>query len=199
MDRTISLGLLILFSPLFMAVFIGMKLNMWLHPPDRGRWFYRERRISNGQVFEVLKFRILREDILETAHKAGKHARPYEAHSANLTKIGWYLKKWYLDELPQLFNIFRGDISLVGPRPWPIHMVEKQVNQGITYRHLMPAGWTGPVQVAKGSDQQLHATQLDLEYLARCTTWDQWRLLKYDLQLLRETLNTMLEGKGLQF
>ncbi|MDM8530621.1 sugar transferase [Anaerolineales bacterium HSG25] len=200
MDKLISLTFIALFSPVFLFSIVGIAIGMLLHPADRGSWFYRERRISRGRQFDVLKFRILREDVLERGRREGKHARMYEGDVENLTWAGQYLlKKWYFDELPQLFNIFKGDMSLVGPRPWPVHMVEAQIEKGITYRHLIMAGWTGPVQVTKGHNSLLKHQQIDLEYLAQCLTWPKWKLFKYDLEILRETLRTMLEGKGLKY
>ena len=81
------------------------------------------------------------------------HARLHEADEANLTWAGRrVLKPWYLDELPQLWNVLRGDMSLVGPRPWPPSMVADQVAKGYTYRNEFVAGWTGPAQVQKGRD-----------------------------------------------
>ena len=75
----------------------------------------------------------------------------HEGEEANLTWAGRrLLKPRYLDELPQIWNVFRGDMSLVGPRPWPPPMVANQVAKGITYRNEIVAGWTGPAQVEKG-------------------------------------------------
>ena len=79
------------------------------------------------------------------------HARLHEGDEQNLTWAGRrVLKPWYLDELPQIWNVLRGDMSLVGPRPWPPSMVADQVAKGLTYRNEFVAGWTGPAQVQKG-------------------------------------------------
>src|SRR5438552_7740664 len=152
-----------------------MTIDMIVSPRDRGWLFYREPRISRGRLFGLLKFRTLRRDVLEEMRAAGGHARLYESDPANLTWAGRrLLKPWYLDELPQLLNVLRGDISLVGPRPWPPEMVERQVAEGTDYRLRIMAGLTGPAQVTKGGDQ-LYA-DLDERYVEACRTLSGWAL-----------------------
>ena len=92
-------------------------LDMLRCPRDRGRLLYRERRVSQGRSFDLLKLRTLRESVL--AEAAG-HVRPFEGDAANLTWAGRrVLKPLYLDELPQLVNVLRGEMSLVGPSTLP--------------------------------------------------------------------------------
>jgi lipopolysaccharide/colanic/teichoic acid biosynthesis glycosyltransferase len=177
-----------------------LALDMLLSPRDRGRWLYRERRISRGHEFEVLKFRVLREDVLaEAAAQDGGYARLYERDHANLTRAGRILKRIYADELPQLVNVLRGDISLVGPRPWPVPMVERQVADGLDYRLHVVAGWTGPAQVRKDSSAKSQATNLDLEYVELCRTLSASQLLRHDLAVLGRSLRTVLRGRGLRY
>ena len=91
-----------------------------------------------------------------------------EADEANLTWAGRrLLKPWYLDELPQLWNVLRGDMSLVGPRPWPPSMVANQVASGLTYRNEFVAGWTGPAQVQKGATESAGYAALDFAMSSR--------------------------------
>jgi lipopolysaccharide/colanic/teichoic acid biosynthesis glycosyltransferase len=190
----------LILSPVFALAFLVLALDMLLVPRDRGRWFYRERRISRGRTFDVLKFRVLREDVLaEVAERDDTYARLYERDHQNLTHAGWLIKRLYLDELPQLLNIMRGDMSLVGPRPWPVPMVERQVAEGNDYRLHVIAGWTGPAQVRKDSAERGKATQRDLEYIELCWTLTGMQLLRYDLGVLRQSLGTVLRGRGLQY
>src|SRR5689334_23146832 len=161
----------------------------------RGRPFYREPRISHGRTFGLLKFRTLRTDVLA---RAAGHARLLEADPANLTWLGRHLlKPWYLDELPQLWNVLRGDMSLVGPRPWPPHLVEEQRAEGATYRDEVPAGLTGLAQLTKGSDQRY--ADLDLAYIERCRELGGWALARYDLEILARTLGVVGRGEGLSY
>src|SRR6185503_13874505 len=121
-------------------------------------------------------------------------ARLLEAEPANLTWLGRrVLKPWYVDELPQLLNVVRGDISLVGPRPWPPELVEQQVAGGTDYRLRIVAGLTGPAHVSKGGDQ-LYA-DLDERYLRAYRTLGAWALVRYDLGILRQTVRVLARGE----
>jgi lipopolysaccharide/colanic/teichoic acid biosynthesis glycosyltransferase len=185
LDVAVAAALLLVLSPLFVAVLIAYGF----------RPFYREPRISAGRTFGLLKFRTLRRDVL--AH-AGGHARPLEADPANLTWLGRHvLKPWYLDEAPQLWNVLRGDFSLVGPRPWPPALVERQRADGMTYRDEVPAGLTGLAQLSKGSER-LYA-DLDLQYVARASRLGSWGLVRYDLSILARTLGVIARGQGLSY
>jgi len=199
-DKAVAVLLLVLLSPVLLFAVIVLGLDMLLERADRGGWLYRERRISQGRRFDLLKFRVLREDAL--AHlrgNTGAYSRLYEREEDNLTRAGRILKRMYLDELPQLFNVLRGDISLVGPRPWPVKMVEEQIAQGFDYRNRIVAGWTGPAQVRKDSPKRSQATAYDLQYVEACRTLSAPRLLRYDASLLAQSVATMLRGKGLKY
>jgi len=117
-DRGVAALLLCLLSLIFALAFLVLAADKWFVREDRGSWLYRERRISQGRQFDLLKFRVLKEEALARLRSAeGDYARLYERDEANLTAAGRLLKRMYLDELPQLVNILRGDMSLVGPRP----------------------------------------------------------------------------------
>ena len=197
-DVAVAASLLVALSPAIVAVLASMTLNMLVSPRDRGPFLYRERRISRGRPFDLLKFRTVRAEVLDVA--AG-HVRPHEAYAANLTWAGRrILKPWYLDELPQLVNVLWGDISLVGPRPWPPELVASQLSRGVDYRLLVPGGWTGPAQIAKGTELVEHGAEtLDLGYVDRCRRSSALSLIRYDVGILRETLRTMLRGEGMSY
>jgi lipopolysaccharide/colanic/teichoic acid biosynthesis glycosyltransferase len=199
-DRVVATLLLLLALPLLLVAALLIALDMLFVPRDRGPWFYRERRITRGREFDVLKFRVLRRSALEElAGKQGSYARQYEEDTSNLTWAGAIIKRIYADELPQLFSVLRGELSLVGPRPWPVPMVEKQVADGHDYRLRITAGWTGPAQVRKDIGRKGESTALDLEYVGLCRTLGGMKLLRYDLGILRQSIGTMLRGRGLKF
>jgi lipopolysaccharide/colanic/teichoic acid biosynthesis glycosyltransferase len=175
-----------------------MVLDMLLVRADRGPFLYRERRVSRGSEFDLLKIRTLRTDVLERLGP-DDYARLPEQDTANLTRAGRVLKRWYLDELPQLINILRGDMSLVGPRPWPPAMVLEQLAEGFDYRQHVQAGWTGPAQITKGGSVERSHAELDLGYVEACRTWSAARLVRYDLGILLRTTVVLLQGQGLRF
>jgi lipopolysaccharide/colanic/teichoic acid biosynthesis glycosyltransferase len=199
LDESIALVLLVVLSPVFAFLFLAIGLDMALRREDRGAWLYRERRISRGREFDLLKFRTLRRAAL-AGMQGESHVRLLEADEANLTWAGRrILKPWYLDELPQLWNVVRGDMSLVGPRPWPPSMVAKQVGQGLTYREEFIAGWTGPAQVQKGATETSGYAQLDVAYVQAARAAGARALLRMDLAILWKTLLVMARGEGLEF
>jgi lipopolysaccharide/colanic/teichoic acid biosynthesis glycosyltransferase len=200
LDKVVSLALLLLLAPVFAVVLGAMLVDMLLQPADRGSFLYREPRISRGRQFDLLKFRTLRRDVLDRAPGAESHVRLLEADLENLTWAGRrVLKPWYLDELPQVWNVLRGDMSLVGPRPWPPSMVASQVAQGYMYRNEFVAGWTGPAQVEKGVAEPAGYVLLDVAYVRACRTSSAFRIVRTDLGLLRRTFVVMAKGEGLRF
>ena len=199
-DVVVAVVLLVVLAPLLLVSVLLIAIDMLVVPRDRGSWFYRERRITRGREFDVLKFRVLRRSALEDlAGKPGRYARLYEEDTSNLTWAGSIIKRIYADELPQLFSVLRGDLSLVGPRPWPVPMVEKQVAEGYDYRMRITAGWTGPAQVQKDLGKKGEATARDLEYVQLCQRLGGLELLRYDLGILRQSIATMLRGRGLRY
>jgi lipopolysaccharide/colanic/teichoic acid biosynthesis glycosyltransferase len=197
-DVLVSGVLLLVFAPVLLVELLAIALDALFVPRDRGSVLYREPRISRGRTFELLKFRTLRRDALADMRRTGRHARLYEADPANLTWAGRrVLKPWYLDEVPQLLNVLRGDISLVGPRPWPPEMVERQVAEGRDYRKHVKAGLTGPAQVTKG--EGVPYENLDLGYVERCRTSNGWALVRYDFKIMLRTIGVIARGEGLNY
>ena len=200
LDKGVSLLLLVVLAPVFAIVLAAMGIDMLVSRRDRGRWLYHERRVSRGREFDLLKFRTLRRDVLERVRSEESHARLHEGDQQNLTWVGRrVLKPWYLDELPQIWNVLRGEMSLVGPRPWPPSLVANQVATGITYRNEFVAGWTGPAQVEKGVVASAGYTQLDVAYMNACWRSGAWGIVRRDLAILRRTVLVIARGEGLRF
>jgi sugar transferase (PEP-CTERM system associated) len=156
-----------------------------------GPVLYRQERVGqNGRTFSISKFRSMRTD----AEKDGKPVWA-AANDNRVTRVGNVIRKLRIDELPQLFNVLRGDMSLVGPRPERPFFVE-QLTQEIPFyalRHSVKPGVTGWAQVrypyGATVEDSLQKLQYDLYYVKNHT-------LFLDLVVLMETVGVVLTGKG---
>ena len=171
LDIAATLVGLLLISPLLAVISIGVLITS-------GRpILYSQTRIGRGgKPFEILKFRSMRRD-------AERETGPIWASSSDTrcTRLGLFLRKTNLDELPQLWNVLRGDMSLVGPRPErPIFVDEfRQILPDYDLRHAMPVGMTGWAQVHgwRGRTSIRKRLQYDLDYIQRWSFWLDIRVL----------------------
>ena len=153
-----------------------------------------------GRRFRMWKLRTMTHDA-EARKRALLHLNEMDGpvfkirRDPRVTRVGRVLRRYSVDEIPQLWNVLRGEMSLVGPRPWPEELVERQLARGLDYRLRVAAGWTGPAQVAKGRARDYEA--LDLAYVELLETRPGWTVLRHDLGVLRQTVGTMLRGEGL--
>lgn len=186
---------LVVLSPVFAACAVAVAFEGAVRPNARGPIFFREKRVSRGRVFDLLKFRVLDRKALESIGPGPTHIARLE-REGRLTVVGRVLKQWYLDELPQLWNIARGDMFLIGTRPWPIELYEAHLAEGFTYKRDMPAGLIGPVQAHKG-DTTADPVDLDLSYWEEFQNASALRLLVIDLKLIGGSLRVQLEHRGI--
>lgn len=194
--RSVALAALVLVSPLFVGVAVAIKLEGLLRPSARGPVFFTETRIGRGRRFGLLKFRTITREALDDLGPGPTHIKLLE-QSGDVTKVGAVLKRWYLDELPQLINIVRGDMALVGTRPWPIELYEEHLAQGHSLKRDMPAGLLGPVQAAKGDENSPGGLALDAEYFEAYQTLPLHRLLALDAKIALGCIKVMAEHRGL--
>ena len=169
-------------------------------PPSKGPILLSEPRGSEGRVFGIPKFRIIRMDAYRRVSKEQKylHIKPMERVPENLTTVGGFLKKFYLDELPQLFSILKGDMSFVGPRPWPLEPYYDELERGILRKKLIRPGLTGLVQANKGNPDSHDEWTLDYVYIGfMASSRSGWVKLGLDLKVLFWSLKTVLQAKGL--
>ncbi|MFR5029547.1 MAG: sugar transferase, partial [Coprococcus sp.] len=163
MDLVCGFILLIIASP-FMLI---SALAIWLY--DRGPVFYKQDRLTlNGKVFKIIKFRSMKMD-----SEAGG-AQLAKKDDDRITPVGKWLRKLHLDELPQLFNVLKGDMSLVGPRPERPEIAElyKKTFPEFDYRLKMKAGLTGYAQVyGKYNTTPRDKVKLDLTYYEQYSIW----------------------------
>jgi putative colanic acid biosynthesis UDP-glucose lipid carrier transferase len=182
-DFLLSLLLLMVASPAMLLIAAGVKLS------SRGPVFYAQERVTwNGRHFTMLKFRTMPVDA--EAATGPVWASPGEQRA---TRFGAFLRRTSLDELPQLINVLRGDMSLVGPRPERPEFVEqfRQQIPGYMQKHLVKAGITGWAQVndLRGDTDLARRIEYDLYYI------DNWSLL-FDLRILCLTLWHILTSRN---
>ncbi len=195
-DKVAALAGLLALSPLFLLIAALSKLEGLFFRESRGPVFYRQIRISEGRPFAFYKFRITKKSILDEEEQRRDRFKSLE-RGENCTGIGSWLKTFYLDELPQFWNILRGDMSFVGPRPFPVNDYEDDLARGTTCKKVIRAGLTGLVQMNKGRDVGKSDVELDEEYIARCRELSGVGRLFYDLGIIMRTVRTVLEGKGI--
>lgn len=199
-DIALSLLLLILLSPLLVTILLALAVDSLLVRRDRGPFFLGEPRGSEGRVFRLPKFRIIQMEAFERISRGQEylHIKEMEGEEKNLTVVGRILKKFYMDELPQFFSILKGDMSFVGPRPWPLEPYYEEIEKGILRKKLIRPGLTGLVQANKGVEGGPDEWTLDYAYIGFMgSPRSGFSKLGLDLRILRRSLRTLLEAKGL--
>jgi lipopolysaccharide/colanic/teichoic acid biosynthesis glycosyltransferase len=185
-DRAVAVILLVVLLPIVLLVALAVLLV--IGPPV----LFRQGRVGRGgATFSVLKFRTMRPDrrtgrrpVFEERRRTHKSER-----DPRHTVLGRQLRKWSLDELPQLLNVVRGDKSLVGPRPELVEVVERYAPWQ-RQRHLVRPGITGLWQVSRRGEGLMHLyTDVDLEYVATLS-------FRRDLGILLRTIPAALARSG---
>jgi exopolysaccharide biosynthesis polyprenyl glycosylphosphotransferase len=189
MDILLSFIALIITAPIFLVTAIAIKLE------DGGPVFYKAQRVGeNGRLFWMWKFRSMVVDAEKLADQAVQRDSEgniihKSARDPRVTRVGRAIRRTSIDELPQLVNVLRGDMSMVGPRPeLPWMVAQYQVWQ--RKRFAVPQGMTGWWQINGRSDAPMHLhTEHDLYYIQNYSLW-------LDIQILWKTLAVILSGKG---
>ncbi|MDX2140322.1 MAG: exopolysaccharide biosynthesis polyprenyl glycosylphosphotransferase [Chloroflexota bacterium] len=188
-DIVICSIVLLIASPLMGAVILAVKLE------SPGPVLFKQRRVGEGgRLFHIYKFRSMvvnAEALQPTVNRTnaqGKLVHKHK-HDPRVTRVGRFIRKTSLDELPQLFNVIKGDMSLVGPRPELPWLVE-QYDSWQRVRFIVPQGITGWWQVTGRSTKPCHlSTEDDLHYIGHYS-------LFLDIKILFMTVWVLLKGHG---
>lgn len=198
-DVAFAGALILVLGPILIGVAIAVRLD------SHGPAFFRQRRVGHGErEFTLFKFRSMRVDADPRGHREyvtalikGEDAQPdggrenlYKLAVDNrITPVGRWIRRWSLDELPQLFNVVRGDMTLVGPRP-AIPYEVSEYPSWYRERFSVKPGLTGYWQVSGRSERTYEEmVRLDIEYVER-------RSLGLDLVILLKTPWVVLSRKG---
>jgi len=177
-----ALVALILFSPIMLITAIAIRLE------SKGPIFYCSNRIGAGfKQFKFWKFRSMYADAdkrlneLKTYNQYGSGATFVKFNNdPRVTKVGKFIRKYSIDELPQLFNVLKGEMSLVGNRPLPVYEADQLVNEDYSARFLAPAGLTGLWQVSKRGHSDMSTEErvgLDVQYSKKHDLLTDFRIL----------------------
>lgn len=182
MDLVISTLILIVFSPFFLI--LALLIKLW----DGGPVFYTQERLTmDGKRFRIIKFRSMRMD----SEKGG--ARLAAKEDDRITPVGRFMRRTHIDELPQIINIFWGDMSFVGPRPERPEIAleyEKQIPE-FSFRLKVKAGLTGYAQVyGKYNTTPYDKLKLDLTYIENYSLWTDFKLILMTLKVIFQKENT---------
>jgi exopolysaccharide biosynthesis polyprenyl glycosylphosphotransferase len=189
LDITVSALTLVVLSPVLLLIALLVLITS-----GSPVFFSQDRAGQRGELFRMWKFRTMvrdadqqREALREATNTEGPVAKFVD--DPRITPFGRFLRRWSLDELPQLFNVLRGDMSLVGPRPHPVDDVERYRSSDVR-RLLAKPGMTGLWQVAGRSDLSWDdAVELDLLYI------ENWSVLA-DIAILIRTVQAVITRSG---
>lgn len=198
-DVAVSLTALLLLSPLLLLIAACIKWE------SDGPVIYRSKRVGTGyKVFDFLKFRSMRAGA-DAEVLALQHLNQYSqqtdddqpsffkvANDPRITRIGRFIRNTSLDELPQLINVLRGDMSIVGNRPLPLYEAEQLTRDVWAKRFLAPAGLTGLWQVSKRGSTEMSALErieLDNTYAEKCS-------FLFDMQIILKTIPAMFQHES---
>jgi exopolysaccharide biosynthesis polyprenyl glycosylphosphotransferase len=188
-DLIFSLAVLIVTSPLFVIIALAVKLD------SPGPVFYISKRVGKkGQIFRCIKFRTMVQDaeqrLQEIAHLNERDGMLFKAsNDPRITRLGGFLRKYSLDELPQFVNVLRGEMSIVGPRPALAHEVNRYELPHLRRLDVTP-GITGLWQVQARQDPSFDSyVSLDLEYI---DSWSPW----LDFKIILRTIGVVVAGTG---
>ncbi len=169
-DILVSASLIILFSPLMLLTAIAVKIG------DGGPVFFKQNRITrNGKIFNILKFR----SMVVGANKY-KGVKKTEKDDKRITKVGRIIRKYRIDELPQLFNVLVGDMSMVGPRPENAENVYEycKTRPEFELRHRVKTGITGFAQIyGKHNTTPENKLNMDLTYIETYSILQDFKLM----------------------
>jgi len=189
--RVLDIAVSLLLLPVFLPVMVVVAVAIWLENPSEGAIIYKQVRVGGGdKEFQIYKFRSMRTD----AEKNGL-AQWAKKDDARITRVGAFIRKLRLDELPQLFNVIKGDMSFVGPRPERPEFVKQLVEQYPYYRerHRIRPGLTGWAQIryqyGDTFEDAFEKLQYDLYYVKNVSIF-------LDLLIIMHTVEVILLGKG---
>ena len=197
-DKLVAASLLLAAAPILHLLKLAYVVEGLLIPENKGPMFFSYNAVSGGKVFPKYKIRLIKVKFIdqEGAKRGDWHAYSAEWSPQSRTHVGRFVKKFYLDELPQFYNVLHGDMSIVGPRPLAVHHYERDLQQGNVTRFLIKGGLLGLGHIMKGTPEMGNPV-FEYEYIDRYLKLSSPGLLWLDLVIIGRGIKVILKGKGL--
>lgn len=196
-DRVIGSILVLISIPVLILLKIGFLIEGFLVPENKGPMFFYYNAVSAGKVIPKYKIRLIKTKFIDPIG-ASKHdwiAFSAEWSPQSRTYMGGFVKKFYLDELPQFFSVVKGDISIVGPRTLSVLHYERDLAQGNVSRRLIKGGLLGLGHINKGT-ANMGDPSYEYEYIDQYLNRSAWGLFTLDLWIIWKGVALMSKGGG---
>jgi lipopolysaccharide/colanic/teichoic acid biosynthesis glycosyltransferase len=197
-DIMFSVVAIVITLPLTVLILIVIFIEHMFQGKIFTSLLYKEIRISQGQPFDLIKFNIFKPKVIEGMRSRGEfiYTKKLEHDGYSLTPVGKILQMTYLDELPQLFSILKGELSLIGPRPVNLEVYQKMLTKGVYSKTIMTCGLTGNFQAAKGMTKKTDI-ELDNEYIDYFLNNSSYKIFLFDMKIILRTLKVLFKAEGI--
>jgi lipopolysaccharide/colanic/teichoic acid biosynthesis glycosyltransferase len=196
-DKLVALALLIIVAPILLLLKIAYLIEGWLIPENKGPMFFYYNAVSAGKIIPKYKIRLIKTGYIEPegAKRGDWIAYSAEWTTYSRTYVGQFVKKFYLDELPQFYSVLKGDMSIVGPRPLSVLHYERDLAQGNVTRKLLKGGLLGLGHINKGTAEMGNPIY-EYVYIDQFIKRSSFGLLCLDLWIIWKGIIVIFKGGG---
>ena len=197
-DKIASFFILLFMVPLLVFLKFAYIIEGLFIPDSKGPMIFSYNAVSAGSIFKKYKIRLIKMKYIdeEGAKRGDWHAYSAEWSPSSRTYVGRFVKKFYLDEIPQFYSVLKGDMSIVGPRPLAVHHYERDLKQGNITRKLIKGGLIGLGHVLKGTSE-MGEPIYEYEYIDKYINSSSIGLFWLDMKIIFRGVIVIVKGKGL--